>query len=77
MGEYLPREDPALFDELHPHPLVGEALDEGSQVIKLRASRFILCTTTVSQCRANRSSSVSSGLEVSQPEAFLIRKDPV
>jgi hypothetical protein len=36
----------------------------------------MLCTTTVSPLRANRSSSVSSGLDVSLPRGF-VRDDPV
>lgn len=36
----------------------------------------MLCTTTVSPSRANCSSSVSSGLVVSLPEAGLVREDP-
>jgi hypothetical protein len=40
---------------------------------RLRASRSMLCTTTVSPLRANRSSSVSSGLDVSLPEALSVK----
>lgn len=39
---------------------------------RLRASRSMLWTTTVSPSRANRSSSVSSGLVVSLPEALSV-----
>lgn len=40
---------------------------------RFRASRSMLCITTVSPSRAKRSSSVSSGLVVSLPEALSVK----
>jgi hypothetical protein len=56
----------------HAYAFAGEDLNQGAQVVKV-AVRSMLCTTTVSPSRANRSSSVSSGLEVSLPEALSVK----
>lgn len=58
-------EDQALFHEA-PHTVTGRACRRARRPCGLRASRSMLCTTTVSQSRGNCISSVSCGLSASR-----------
>ncbi|GAP55201.1 hypothetical protein AHiyo6_17660 [Arthrobacter sp. Hiyo6] len=63
--------DQLLLDEFNPHAFAP--LDGSAKSSRLRASRSMLCTTTVSPSRVNRSNSASWGLAVSLPEALSVK----
>jgi len=66
-------EGEVLRDELHPDPLAGQVRTSRRRSSRLRASRSIECTITVSPSRTNASSSASLGRVASLPEAVSVK----
>lgn len=73
MGESSPVKTRLSLTNSTRTPLRVRPWTRARRSSRFRASRSMLCTTTVSPSRANRSSSMSSGRVVSLPEALSVK----